>query len=63
MPVHMTLFSLINNTYIECDETTRGEELGMDKQADMKEKMDTEVLEKMEIVGIGVDRAGRKEKK
>lgn len=45
----MTLFSLINNTYIECDETTRWEELGMDKQADMKEKMDTEVLEKMEM--------------
>lgn len=34
----------------------------MEKQEDMKE-MDTEVLEKMEIVGIGIDRTGKMEKR
>lgn len=31
----------------------------MDEQEDMKEKMDAEVVERMEIVGTGVDRSGR----
>ena len=35
----------------------------MEKQEDMKEKMDTEVLKKMEIVGIGIDSTRRKEKR
>lgn len=35
----------------------------MEKQEDMKEKMDSEMLEKMEIVGIGTGRAGRMEKR
>lgn len=34
----------------------------MEKQEDMKE-MDTEVLEKMETVEIGVDRTGKMEKR
>lgn len=59
----MILFSLIGDTYIECDKTIRWEEVEMEKQEDVKEKMDTEVLEKMEIVGIGADRTGRMEKR
>lgn len=35
----------------------------MEKEADIKEKMDTAVLEKMEIEGRGVDKTERMEKR
>lgn len=50
------LCSVINNTLIEYDKTMRSEEIDIEKEEDIKEKMDTAVLEKMKIEGRGVDK-------